>query len=434
MVIAMNRTLPILALLVVSFVLVMPNTSAAAPAWSIETDPPFCYIGDNITIEVRGTPMSYATVIVMPANGTVDESIGEELVQLDFLGNADCNISVSVDTPGGTYRAIVVYDSVERANTTFEVLFDYQIYDTWLTQRLMDDLDEQKALTREYAKETARLADLMEQIRWFALATMAFGGFTCAYVWVNRESWRAWNVSMLDGSKSWINKTRRTFYGLIHPKPHGLMDDLNPGQAAATQRKIEELEAKKHPVEKAFVVLPDDTAGEGFRVYPLKGVDEPAPATPAPAQAPVNSAPAPVQASAISPKRPGAKRAPGLVDEEPHIQPVRVKPLEKRRRFRLPSLFGRKKDVVPMSDEDLYPGLERERPRAPAHEICHEEAIALVNDGTNGAAPARAPARKGNGGKSGTRKSSASKSSSGTRKTSTPRKKPAPKPKEEGEV
>lgn len=422
----MNRTLPVLAVLcLVSVLVVTNNASAVSPSWSIETDPPFCYIGDNVTIEVRGTPMSYATIIVIPANGTVDESIGEELVQLDFLGNARTNISVSVDTPGGPYRAMVVYDSVERANTTFEVLFDYQIYDTWLTANLIEDLDEQKALTREYARETARLADLMEQIRWFALATMAFGGFTCAYVWVNRESWRAWNVSMLDGRKSWINKTRRTFYGLIHPKPHGLMDDLNPGQAAATQRKIEELEAKKDPVEKAFVILPDSTAGEGFRIYPLQGVDpEPAPAsTPASVPAAVEES-APARQRVISPARaPVKKRAPAPV-EDAMIQPVRVKPLEEKRRFRLPSLFGRRKGVVPMNDEDLYPGLERERPppieRPPAPVVEPK--------------PARAPAKKSSKPRSTPRTSSASKTSSGKPRTSTPRKKPAPKPKIEEET
>lgn len=404
----MNRTLPILAVLCLASLLVVTNdVSAAAPAWSIETDPPFCYIGDNVTIEVRGTPLSYASVIVVPANGTVDESIGEELVQLDFLGNADCNISVSVDTPGGTYRAMVVYDSMERANTTFEVLFDYQIYDTWLTANLIKDLDEQKELTREYAKETARLADLMEQIRWFALATMGFGGFTCAYVWANRESWRAWNVSMLDSSKNWINKTRRTFYSLIYPKPHGLMDDLNPGQAAATQRKIEELEAKKKPVEQAFVILPDSTAGQGFRMYPLQSADEPAPAvapTPVRAQSPMET-PAPVEGEAM-------------------IQPVKVKPLEERKRFRLPSLFGRRKDVVPMTDEDLYPGLKRdapppiERPPAPVVET----------------APTLPPVKRPSKPRNTARKSSASKTSSGTRKPAAPRKRPATKPKVEEKI
>jgi hypothetical protein len=355
----------------------------------------------------------------------VDESIGEELVQLDFLGNADCNISVSVDTPGGTYRAMVVYDSIERANTTFEVLFDYQIYDTWLTANLIEDLDEQKALTREYAKETSRLADLMEQIRWFALATMGFGGFTCAYVWVNRESWRAWNVSMLDGSKSWVNKTRRTFYGLINPKPHGLMDDLNPGQAAATQRKIEDLEARKNPVEQAFVILPDKSAGQGYMMFPLKGADEPAPAsTPASVPAPVKES-APARPGVISPARaPVKRRAPAPVEEEAMIQHVRVKPLEERKRFRLPSLFGRRKDVVPMTDDDLYPGLERERPppieRPPAPVV--------------EPAPVRAPAKKSSKGKSAPKTSSASRTSTGKPRTSTTKKKPAPKPKTEEET
>lgn len=372
--------------------------------------------------------MSYATVIVIPFNGTVDESIGEELVQLDFLGNADCNISISIDTPGGSYLAMVVFDSVEQANTTFEVLFDYQIYDTWLTARLMEDIDEQKTLTREYAKETARLADLMEQIRWFALATMAFGGFTCAYVWVNRESWRAWNVSMLDGSKSWVNKTRRTFYSLVHPKPHGLMDDLNPGQAAATQRKIEELEAKKNPIERAFVVLPDSSAGQGYRMYPLRGVEpDPSPVTHPPASVPAPvEAPAPARSRNISPARAHVKtRATAPVEEEAMIQPVRVKPLEERKRFRLPSLFGRRKGVVPMTDEDLYPGLERERPRP-------IERPALP---TPEPVPTRAPAKRPSKGKSAPKTSSASRTSSGKPRTTTPRKKPAPKPKtEEAEV
>lgn len=327
---------PVLALALVC--LSCAPADAALPAYGIQPTPDFAFIGDSVSFAVSGVPLSYVFLMVHPAdNLSEDAVIADEFTQLDARGLATVNVTLAADIPAGEYIATLLADGAMVANATITVLFDFETWASMKLDYLDEELQAQQNLTRAYAIETARLADNMEQVKWFGLATLFFAGFSGVYLWVNRGDWRKWNISMLNKAMGFEATLKKTFYAWWDPStPYGTMYDLNPGQEQAVRDVLDEMEKENKPVNEMYLIMPDKTASDGFRIHTVKDLADLTPKDDekelAPAAEPVQQA---EKDGASKPKR--SKKA----KPEP-FKKLEVKPVEKGR-FKLSTLFKSKK-------------------------------------------------------------------------------------------
>jgi hypothetical protein len=228
---------------------------------------------------------------------------------------------------------------------------------------------------------------------------------------------------MIKQAKNFKDQIKQYWALIALPRPDGEQTLLHDGMKAKMDKMRKDLSPYQENIEKIRVIIPDRTSAQGFRIHEVVSDET--------VTKEIETAPKEVAEIVPEPKRKGRfRRAQAPVKEEVSVtKEIKVKPLEEKRGFHFPSLFGRRKDVVPMTDDDLWPEDPRSRGREPSRPI--ERAPAPVVE----PAPVRAPVKKSNSTKSASKKSSASKSSNGTRNASTTKKKPAPKPKtEEGGV
>jgi hypothetical protein len=269
--------------------LTLPLAQGAPASYTVQPTPDFAFIGDSVTFQVSGIPLTYVFLIVHPAGQYNGSALADRFQQLDYQGLASVNVTIPADAESGEYVASVMVDGAEVANCSLSVLFDYETWSKMMITEMTGEIEAERNQTRMLRQELASLRGENQQMLMVAYLTIGFAGFTCVYVWVNKKDWRDWNWSAIRRAKGFEDQIKMSWYMIRNPPPEGEMTMLHDGMRSKMEAMRRKLAADGKPVQHARVIIPPADPSQEARVFNLETVDlEPVEApAPLPAPAPV---------------------------------------------------------------------------------------------------------------------------------------------------
>ena len=254
-------------------ILLSPQVASGAGGWVVQVSPTFIFNGENVTATVTGIPNTYAFVQLVTnstditGNATI-KVIDDRFLQLDDLGVAKTNFTLPIDAKNGVYAIHVVYNGAEVTNTTFNVLYDENLYNRYLVEELQKDLDRQNALVLQYGKISKALLDREWQMWMMALVSIIIAVLVVIILFLMFKDFLEYRTT-ISKRKDGLTKAAQW---LLHPPARGdirpYLDHLD-GNIRERMERIED-GAKGTVIKHPFVLFPDPESPYGFGVAELR--------------------------------------------------------------------------------------------------------------------------------------------------------------------